>query len=250
MTVQIKNKQRFVHKGSGSSTYLFMVPGDGCGTELVAGKLNFSYHNVLVFQIEDSYQEAWDSSRRIQCSLNAMTQLVAFQPSLSVVYAPVKNEEQQDIRTQVVIGTGLDGLPVNHDTHIKIGEPVTLLFYIYQDYADMFVKNCFASDGLANRVQLTDSNGCSLRPKLLRKFQRTGNIVHASMTAFRIADSAILSLACEVELCLEMCSNSTVCTVEFYPATITKRPTTATSLPPTDTPVHSILPPYRPTVNP
>jgi hypothetical protein len=73
MTVQIKNKQRFVHKGSGSSTYLFMVPGDGCGTELVAGKLNFSYHNVLVFQIEDSYQEAWDSSRRIQCSLNAMT---------------------------------------------------------------------------------------------------------------------------------------------------------------------------------
>jgi hypothetical protein len=218
---------------------------------LVAGKLNFSYHNVLVFQTEDSFQKAWDSSRRIQCSSKPMgTQSVAFQPSLSVVDFPVKNEEQQEIQTRIVIGTGLDGPAVNHDSRIKIGEPVTLLFYIDQDYADLSVKNCFASDGLANRVQLTDSNGCSLRPKLLQKFQRTGNIVHASMTAFRIADNTKLSLACQVELCLEMCSNSTACPAEIYPATITKHPSTATSLPPTDPPIHSILPPYRPTVNP
>lgn len=214
----------------------------------MAGKLNFSFHNVLVFQIEDGHQEAWDNSRQIQCSFKSRsvdTQLVALQPALSVV-----DGKSEEIRTQVVIGTGIDGPPVSQDTRIKIGEPVTLLFYIPQDYADMSVKNCFASDGLANRVRLTDSNGCSLRPKLLQTFRRTGNIVHASMTAFRIADNAKLSLACEVELCLQMCSNSTAFTVEFYPVITTKRPATATSLPPTDPPIHSILPPYRATVDP
>jgi hypothetical protein len=238
-------KKRFVHKGSGSSTFVFMVPGDGCGTESVAGKLNFSFHNVLVFQIEDSHQEAWENSRQIQCLFKSDTQSVAFQPPLSVVDG--KNEE---IRTQVVIGTGIDGPPVSQDTRIKIGDPVTLLFYISQDYADMFVKNCFASDGLTNRVQLTDSNGWTLRPKLLKNFRRTDNIVHASMTAFRIADSAKLSFSCEVELCVEMCNNPTTYSAEFYPFITTKPPATVTSLSPTDPPIHSILPPYRPTVDP
>lgn len=241
----LPKKKRFVHKGSGSSTFVFMVPGDGCGTESVAGKLNFSFHNVLVFQIEDNHQEAWENSRQIQCLFKSDTQSVAFQPPLSVVDG--KNEE---IRTQVVIGTGIDGPPVNQTTRIKIGDPVTLLFYISQDYADMFVKNCFASDGLTNRVQLTDSNGWTLRPKLLKNFRRTDNIVHASMTAFRIADSAKLSFSCEVELCLEMCNNPTTYTAEFYPFITTKPPATVTSLPPTDPPIHSILPPYRPTVDP
>ena len=240
---------RFVRNGSGSTSYRFLVPGDGCGTQSVAGKLKLGYYNVLVVQIEEAVQEVWDSSRRIQCIFDPASKLIAFQPLLNVdsTDAPLEEEGKQ-VLTSVLTGNGLDGRPVEQDAVLKIGDPLTLVYHIPEDnYKDMFIKNCFASDGLTNRVRLTDDNGCSLRPKLMEPFKRSGSVAYASLTSFRIADKSSLHLACEVELCRHPCRNTTVvCATEYVPAptlpvpTIQVSPLTTT----TSRPIYSTTPGY------
>lgn len=206
-------EKRFVSKNSGPTKYRFSVPGDGCGTEPVAEKQNFGRHNVLIFRTERNAQ-VWENSKNIQCLLFPdwpAIQILAFKALL--IFLHVENEEQQDIRTEVLIGTGLGGPLVEQNTRLKIGDPLTFVFHVHKDYTDMFIKNCFASDGLTERVQLTDSNGCPLRPKLMQAFKRVDNVLQATMTAFRIAETTTLSLTCQVELCHEVCSNLTACTL-------------------------------------
>ncbi|KAI9553824.1 hypothetical protein GHT06_019093 [Daphnia sinensis] len=111
-----------------------------------------------------------------------------------------ENEQLPDIRTEVLA----NGLPVDQNNRTKIGDNLTFVFHVHEHSTDMFIKNCFASNGLTNRIQLIDSYGCPLRPKLMRAFKRVGNALHATMTAFRIAETSTLSLTCEVELCREM----------------------------------------------
>lgn len=180
----------------------------------MAGKLGYS--NVLIIQTEETVQEVLDSSRRIQCLSNPTTQLVAFQPLRNVEDVAVA--QRQEIRTAVLIGTGLGGQPVNQDTLLKIGDPLTLVFYIHQDFKQVIVKNCLASNGQVFRIRLTDDNGCPLRPKLLEPFKRHGNSIYASLTTFRLDEENTLGLACEVELCTNICRNST--TTTFCPATL------------------------------
>lgn len=199
------NNKRFVRQGSGSTTFRFMVPGDGCGTQSVAGKLNLGYYNTLVVQTEETVQEVWDTSHRIQCFTKPTTQLVAFQPLTNVEDIPV----EQEIKTAILVGNGLDGQPVNQTTTLKIGDQLTLVFYVYQNFKDVVVKNCFASDGQAIRVRLTDDNGCPLRPKLMQSFKRNGNTIYASLTTFRLAEKTTLALSCDIELCSISCRNST-----------------------------------------
>lgn len=252
--MQTKLKKRFVRKGSGSTSYQFKVPGDGCGTQSVAGKLKLGYYNVLVVQIEESVQEVWDSSRRIQCIFDPASKLIAFQPTLNVTDVPVAQQESQ-VLTSVLTGTGLDGPPVDQDTRLKIGDPLTLVYHIPEDYKDMFIKNCFASDGQAHRVRLTDDSGCSLRPKLMEAFKRSGNVAYASLTSFRIAEKTTLHLACEVELCRSACRNMTlVCATQMGPATyptLPPPPSTPPSIPTiqvpsvtTSRPIYSTTPGY------
>lgn len=208
-----KKKKRFVSKNSGSATYRFSVPGDGCGTEPVAGKQSFGHGNVLIIRTETNAQ-ARENSHDVQCLfLPGLPTSQLLDSKALLIEVDVENEELPDIRTQVLVG----GIAVDQNTRIKIGDHLTFVFHVHEDYMDMFIKNCIASDGLTNRIQLTDSYGCPLRPKLMQAFKRVDNTLHARMTAFRIAETSTLSLTCEVELCREMCSNLTACRMQPAP---------------------------------
>lgn len=70
----------------------------------------------------------------------------------------------------------------------------------------MRVKSCEASDGGASRpIELSDENGCVLRPKMFSKFMKMRStdaratvVTYAFFHAFKFPDSMAVHIRCKV----------------------------------------------------
>ena len=79
---------------------------------------------------------------------------------------------------------------------------------------DMRVKSCEASDGGASRpIDLSDENGCVLRPKMFSKFMKMRStdaratvVTYAFFHAFKFPDSMAVHIRCKVSgTLIELC---------------------------------------------
>lgn len=77
---------------------------------------------------------------------------------------------------------------------------------------DMRVKSCAASDGGGHVIQLTDDQGCVLRPKMISGFlkartsdERASVITYAFFHAFKFPDALSVHIRCKVEICRHGC---------------------------------------------
>ena len=76
----------------------------------------------------------------------------------------------------------------------------------------MRVKSCEASDGGASRpIELSDENGCVLRPKMFSKFMKMRStdaratvVTYAFFHAFKFPDSMAVHIRCKVRRTLRI----------------------------------------------
>ena len=73
---------------------------------------------------------------------------------------------------------------------------------------DMRVKSCEASDNQNRPIQLSDGDGCVLRPKMVSKFMKMRStdpratvVTYAFFHAFKFPDSMAVHIKCKVEIC-------------------------------------------------
>lgn len=58
-------KCRYVESNSGSHTYSFLVPSEGCGSQ--SDTFSGTISNILIFQMDESVQEIWDIAKSVSC---------------------------------------------------------------------------------------------------------------------------------------------------------------------------------------
>ena len=73
---------------------------------------------------------------------------------------------------------------------------------------DMRVKSCEASDNQNRPIQLSDKDGCVLRPKMFSKFMKMRStdpratvVTYSFFHAFKFPDSMAVHIKCKVEIC-------------------------------------------------
>lgn len=215
---------RYVEENSGQTTYTFTVSLNSCGTEFVNAfdTQGQSYlENVLVLQNEAGIQEVWDTIRAVRClwAGNLRKELnVAL--SVGMLNQEIVTFSGDTAMARLDIQLGKGPFAPNANGLVKIGETMTLVVSVTGDPGfDIQVKDCRAKDSTGEEiVQLTDENGCVLKPKLFGAFQKTRNtgdtgasiIAFAFFNAFKFPDKMDLLLECNVDLCktdCEMCSN-------------------------------------------
>nr|XP_018909745.1 PREDICTED: uncharacterized protein LOC109038928 [Bemisia tabaci] len=211
---------RYVEPNSGKTKFAFSVMLNSCGTQFIDGIMEGKQaylENVLVLQGEPGIQEVWDTIRAVRClwegNLNkalsvALTvgtpnaELVAFSGDT----ATAKLDIQMGKGPFAPAATGL----------VKIGELMTLVVTVDGDPGfNVLVRECIARDEnpaqSGNMVQLTDSQGCVVKTKLLGRFQTTTNpetnsvIAYAYFNAFKFPDVMDLIIECNVDLCKAAC---------------------------------------------
>ena len=76
----------------------------------------------------------------------------------------------------------------------------------------MRVKSCEASDNRNRPIQLSDSDGCVLRPKMVSKYMKMRStdpratvVTYAFFHAFKFPDSMAVHIKCKVEICRYGC---------------------------------------------
>ena len=82
--------------------------------------------------------------------------------------------------------------------------------YLFSGEFDMRVKSCEASDGGTSRpIDLSDENGCVLRPKMFSKFMKMRStdaratvVTYAFFHAFKFPDSMAVHIRCKVRYTL------------------------------------------------
>ena len=82
---------------------------------------------------------------------------------------------------------------------------ITRLYFLGE--FDMRVKSCEASDGGTSRpIELSDENGCVLRPKMFSKFMKMRStdaratvVTYAFFHAFKFPDSMAVHIRCKVK---------------------------------------------------
>lgn len=215
---------RYVNENSGETKYTFTVSLNSCGTEFVNAfdTQGQSYlENVLVLQNEAGIQEVWDTIRSVRClwAGNLRKELnVAL--SVGMLNQEIVTFSGDTAMARLDIQLGRGPFAPNANGLVKIGETMTLVVSVTGDPGfDIQVKDCRAKDSNGEEiVQLTDENGCVLKPKLFGAFQKTRNtgdtgasiIAFAFFNAFKFPDKMDLLLECNVDLCktdCEMCSN-------------------------------------------
>ena len=226
----------------------------GCGTSLVMREDGRSgFENSLLLQNEDLVQEVWDEARRVTCLWrDRLTKDVLFDPfRVEPLVATDLTVDGDDVRCwmSVLAGSSPLGLALLDGT-VRIGDPLTLAVYVQDAGAgfDVSVHDCAAYDSadIASpstlRLNLSDSVGCSLKPKLMEDFRRTGVvgdtgadlIAYAVLNAFKFPDSPQVFIACKVDICKDSCGQSCyrsdpsveIPTLQLTTTTTTAAPTT------------------------
>ena len=88
----------------------------------------------------------------------------------------------------------------------------------------MRVKSCEASDGGASRpIELSDENGCVLRPKMFSKFMKMRStdaratvVTYAFFHAFKFPDSMAVHIRCKVRRTLDILVQSILVTILIH----------------------------------
>lgn len=197
----------------------------GCGTrsfDTPDGE-STGFTNMIMMQNEEMVQEIWDIARKISCDWTTrMEKLITFRPfAVDMVQAEEVRYSGDDVMCwmDIQLGKGPFANPV--DGIVKIGDEMTIVVYSKDGGADydMLIKNCYAYDSQdlesSTKLQLSDEQGCLLKPKLMNYFLRTRNtantgadlIAYATMYAFKFPDKMDVFLSCEVELCKGGCDN-------------------------------------------
>jgi hypothetical protein len=89
----------------------------------------------------------------------------------------------------------------------------------------MLVRNCIAHDGKRAPIELVDSVGCIVRPKLMSKFTKIKNfgssasvLSYAHFQAFKFPDSMEVHFQCTIQICRYQCPDQ--CSQSQQPGTV------------------------------
>ncbi|XP_076328757.1 uncharacterized protein LOC143234944 isoform X2 [Tachypleus tridentatus] len=238
---------QYVEVDSRRSDYTFFIPKEDCGTVTFPDSTNphtiLNFENIIIFQMDPSFQEVWDLARRISCQwIDTYEKRIEFQPfvvdMLDVVSVPFQGDKIE-CWMDLQIGTFPEIQPINGI--VKIGQEMSIIIYIGRNTVDVDVrvKDCYAfdtpnyNDSATKRLQLTDLEGCPVQQKLIDYWKRTfqtGNtgasvIAFTSLNAFKFPDVMDVYITCNIEVCKQRCINR--CPGEpTNPVTITHPPIT------------------------
>ncbi|XP_054168624.1 uncharacterized protein LOC128965870 [Oppia nitens] len=212
--------------GSGRSSVFFDVGINSCGTTgntqnglygygSQSGSGSF-FENTIVIQYDPQVQEVWDQARKLRCTWHDQYEkAVTFRPfpvdMLDVVRADFAGDNV-GCWMQIQVGKGPWASEVAGI--VKIGQTMTMVLAIKDDENkfDMLVRNCIAHDGKRAPIELVDSQGCIVRPKLMSKFTKIKNfgssasvLSYTHFQAFKFPDSMEVHFQCTIQICRFQC---------------------------------------------
>ncbi|XP_074596088.1 uncharacterized protein LOC141851266 [Brevipalpus obovatus] len=211
---------------SGRTSVYFDVSIGGCGTTgntqnglygygAQSGSGTF-FENTIVIQYDPQVQEVWDQARKLRCTWHDQYEKsVTFRPfpvdMLDVVRADFAGDNV-GCWMQIQVGKGPWASEVAGI--VKIGQTMTMVLAIKdeENKFDMLVRNCIAHDGKRAPIELVDSQGCIVRPKLMSRFTKIKNfgssatvLSYAHFQAFKFPDSMEVHFQCTIQICRFQC---------------------------------------------
>ena len=174
------------------------------------------FENTIVIQYDPQVQEAWDTARKLRCTWHDQYEkAVAFRPfpvdTLDVVKADFAGDNV-GCWMQIQVGRGPWASEVAGI--VKIGQTMTMVLAIKdeENKFDMLVRNCIAHDGERAPIELVDTHGCIVRPKLMSRFTKIKNfgnsatvLSYAHFQAFKFPDSMEVHFQCTIQICRYRC---------------------------------------------
>ncbi|XP_064457113.1 uncharacterized protein LOC135367949 [Ornithodoros turicata] len=213
--------------GSGRKTVYFDVSINSCGT--IGNAQNGLYghdggnsgtgsffENTIIIQYDPQVQEVWDQARKLRCTWhNNYEKAVTFRPfpvdMLDVVRADFAGD---NVGCWMQIQAGKGPWASEVAGIVKIGQTMTMVLAIKDDENkfDMLVRNCIAHDGQRAPIELVDSHGCVVRPKLMSRFNKIRNfgssatvLSYAHFQAFKFPDTMEVHFQCTIQICRYQC---------------------------------------------
>ncbi len=212
--------------GSGRNSIYFDISISSCGTTgntqnglygygSQSGSGSF-FENTIVIQYDSQVQEVWDQARKLRCTWHDQYEkAVTFRPfpvdMLDVVRADFAGDNV-GCWMQIQVGKGPWASEVAGI--VKIGQTMTMVLAIKDDENkfDMLVRNCIAHDGKRAPIELVDSIGCIVRPKLMSRFTKIKNfgssasvLSYTHFQAFKFPDSMEVHFQCTIQICRFQC---------------------------------------------
>ncbi|XP_046458310.1 uncharacterized protein LOC124205050 isoform X2 [Daphnia pulex] len=232
----------------GRTSFSFNVPQKGCGTVSQSGykKSNnvntfqrsldvqpataahqleneeISLENTIVIQHDPDFQEAGDTARRLRCVWGAHSLQKSVNAKMPEVYQPSTITVKYDYRTVNQL------VEVQSDRRGPLSLPArgfissspahsSLVIYLKNSGQrfDANVLSCTYSDGhKGETIQLTDEEGCSLRPDLTTVFYKlkettnpnTDLTLYTYFRGLKALRESYFSITCNVEICFPRCS--------------------------------------------
>lgn len=174
------------------------------------------FENTIVVQYDPQVQEVWDQARKLRCTWHDQYEKsVTFRPfpvdMLDVVRADFAGDNV-GCWMQIQVGKGPWASEVAGI--VKIGQTMTIVLAIKdeENKFDMLVRNCIAHDGKRAPIELVDSVGCIVRPKIMSKFTKIKNfgssasvLSYAHFQAFKFPDSMEVHFQCTIQICRYQC---------------------------------------------
>ncbi|TRY67115.1 hypothetical protein TCAL_05870 [Tigriopus californicus] len=159
----------YVKPQTGFNQYKFDIMYDSCGSKPdLNGRF---YENNIVIQYDQDLIEVWDEAKRLRCEWY--------------------NDYEKGVTKPPIRVSDLEVVELN-----------------FRGEFDMRVKSCEASDDKNRPIQLSDQNGCVLRPKMISKFMKMRSsdaratvVTYAFFHAFKFPDSMAVQIRCKVEIC-------------------------------------------------
>ncbi|XP_039276353.1 uncharacterized protein LOC111054291 [Nilaparvata lugens] len=204
----------YVPPSTGKTFFSFRIAYARCGTKPdLHGQF---YENTVVVQYDKDLLEVWDEAKRLRCEWYNDYEKTASKPpmviaDLDVIQLDFRGDNV-DCWMEIQHGKGPWAPPVSGI--VPLGSTLTLVVAIndYRGEFDMRVKSCAASDGGGHIIQLSDENGCVLRPKMISRFlkarindERASVITYAFFHAFKFPDALSVHIKCKVEICRHGC---------------------------------------------
>lgn len=211
---------------SGKGSVYFDVSINSCGTTgntqnglygygAQSGSGTF-FENTIVIQYDPQVQEVWDQARKLRCTWHDQYEKsVTFRPfpvdMLDVVRADFAGDNV-GCWMQIQVGKGPWASEVAGI--VKIGQTMTIVLAIKDEESkfDMLVRNCIAHDGKRAPIELVDSTGCIVRPKIMSRFTKIKNfgssasvLSYAHFQAFKFPDSMEVHFQCTIQICRYQC---------------------------------------------
>lgn len=212
--------------GSGRNSVFFDISINSCGTTgntqnglygygSQSGSGTF-FENTIVIQYDAQVQEVWDQARKLRCTWHDQYEkAVTFRPfpvdMLDVVRADFAGDNV-GCWMQIQVGKGPWASEVAGI--VKIGQTMSMVLAIKdeENKFDMLVRNCIAHDGKRAPIELVDSIGCIVRPKLMSRFTKIKNfgssasvLSYAHFQAFKFPDSMEVHFQCTIQICRYQC---------------------------------------------